>query len=155
MDKFFSAGGEMSTRQALSFCFYIRKESPPGPRVGAFLRYLITGTGGIPCWLSCWRDCQSRCVIRSAPVAVQVHKPVAIPAHPKSSEQAEGYHHLSLHFGFPRSTVEICAPSSPRRQPATGFPSFCSGIGRAQITHCMPVAFKSVLDWSRMLLKHP
>ena len=39
------------------------------------------------------------------------------PAHPKSSEQAEGYHHLSPHFSFRRRKVKICVLSSPRRHP--------------------------------------
>ena len=39
--------------------------------------------------------------------------------------------------------------------PETGFPLFCSGTGRAQIAHCMLVAFRSVLDWFKMLLKRP
>ena len=101
---------------------------------------------GTRCWPSCWYDCQFvRHPICASGGAGVVHILIN-PAHPKSSEQAEGYHHLSPHFSFPRSKVKICVLSSPRRLegiPETGFTLFGSGIGRAQIAHCM--SFRSVL----------
>ena len=143
LDKLFSANDETSTIRSSQLLFLYQERISPRPAS----RSLVYGNGrGTRCWPSCWYDCQFvRHPICASGGAGVVHILIN-PAHPKSSEQAEGYHHLSPHFSFPRSKVEICVLSSPRRLegiPETGFTLFGSGIGRAQIAHCM--SFRSVL----------
>ena len=108
--------------EALSFCFRTRKESPLGPRVDFW--YTVTGeeravgqaVGVIANWcvIRSVPDYQWRC--RSCAGRQTSDHVLIIPAQP-TSEQAEGYHHLSPHFSFPRSKVDICVRSSHRKHP--------------------------------------